>query len=81
MIIIGVKVNCIFFVQLLAMQVLRGTEGSSYSFLALALDGVFGQCHSLAALYPQKRTTSTHWIGGWVDLRSGLDNRLPGIEL
>jgi hypothetical protein len=24
-------------------------------------------------LYPQERAPGTHWIGGWVDLRAGLD--------
>jgi hypothetical protein len=26
-----------------------------------------------AALYPRERTTGTDWMGGWVDLRAGLD--------
>jgi hypothetical protein len=37
---------------------------------------------------PGERVPGTHWIGGWVDLRAGLDdleNRkfltLPGLEL
>jgi hypothetical protein len=37
-------------------------------------------------LYPGKRSPRTHWIGGWVDLRAGLDNveekkflTLPGL--
>jgi hypothetical protein len=33
---------------------------------------VSGQHHTLAALYPSKRTPSTHWIGGWVGPRDGL---------
>jgi hypothetical protein len=57
----------------------EGTNGermySSYSFLTLTLDGVSGQCHAPAALYPQKTTAGTHWIGGWVSLRAGLDTR------
>jgi hypothetical protein len=40
-------------------------------------------------LYPPgKRSPGTHWIGGWVDLRAGLDDlekrkflTLPGLEL
>jgi hypothetical protein len=35
--------------------------------------GVNGQRHSSAALYPRERTSDTHWIGGSVDLRAGLD--------
>jgi hypothetical protein len=32
-----------------------------------------GQRHAPAALYLQERFPSTHWIGGWVGLRAGLD--------
>jgi hypothetical protein len=39
-------------------------------------------------LYPRGKSPGTHWIGGWVDLRAGLDdveNRKfltpPGLEL
>jgi hypothetical protein len=34
--------------------------------------GVGGQRHALAALPPGKRS-GTHFIGGWVDPRAGLD--------
>jgi hypothetical protein len=34
---------------------------------------VSGQRHAPAALYPWERTQGTHWIGGWVGLRAGLD--------
>jgi hypothetical protein len=37
---------------------------------------------------PGERTSGTHWIGGWVDPRAGLDDvekrkllTLPGLEL
>jgi hypothetical protein len=46
-----------------------GEDYSSYSFLILALDGVSGQCHASATLYPQEWIPGTHWIGGWVGLR------------
>jgi hypothetical protein len=36
---------------------------------------VSGQCHALAAFYPQELTPCTHCIGGWVGLRDG-----PGTE-
>jgi hypothetical protein len=36
---------------------------------------------------PEERAPGTHWIGGWVDLRAGLDDlerrkflTLPGLE-
>jgi hypothetical protein len=39
-------------------------------------------------LYPWERAPGTHWIGGWVDPRAGLDDvekrkffTLPGLEL
>jgi hypothetical protein len=46
---------------------------SSYSFSNLALDEVSGKHHVPAVLYPQERSPSTHWIGGWVGLRASLD--------
>jgi hypothetical protein len=60
----------------------------SYSFLTSELDGVSGQCHSPTALYPREITPVTHWTGGWVGPRAGLDTEarreilspLPGIE-
>jgi hypothetical protein len=51
--------------------------------------GVSGQRHAPAVLYPPgKRTPSTHWTGGWVGLKAGLNKEvkgkillpLPGIE-
>jgi hypothetical protein len=35
--------------------------------------GVSGQRHAPAALYPRERTLCSHWIGGWVGPRAGLD--------
>jgi hypothetical protein len=46
---------------------------SSYSFLTSALHGVSGQYHAPAVLYPQESTPVTHWIGGLLGLRAGLD--------
>jgi hypothetical protein len=49
---------------------------------------VSGQLHAPAALPPGKEPPGAHWIGGWVDLRAGLDDlekrkflALPGLEL
>jgi hypothetical protein len=50
---------------------------SSYSFSS-ALDGVSGQSHAPAALYPRIRTPGTHCTGGWVDIRTGLDTEARG---
>jgi len=44
-----------------------------------ALEGVSGQQHALAALYPQERP-STHFTGGWVSPRAGsgrAENLIP----
>jgi hypothetical protein len=35
--------------------------------------GVSGQRHAPAALYPRGKDPGTHWIGGWVGPRAGLD--------
>jgi hypothetical protein len=46
---------------------------SSYSYLTSALDGVSGQHHAPAALYPRGKNPGTHCTGGWVGPRAGLD--------
>jgi hypothetical protein len=43
--------------------------------------GVSGQCHTPATLYPWERTSTTHWIGGWVGLRPDLDTETKGKTL
>jgi hypothetical protein len=48
-------------------------ESSSYSFLTSALDGVSGQRHAPAALYPRGMDPGTHCTDGWVGPRAGLD--------
>ena len=40
--------------------------------MTAALEGVSGQRHALAALYPRQRP-GTHCTGGWVGLSAGLD--------
>jgi hypothetical protein len=49
---------------------------------------VSGQLHAPAALPPGKEPPGTHWIGGWLCPRTGLDEvevrkilPLPGLEL
>jgi hypothetical protein len=39
---------------------------------------VSGQHHILAALYLCRRTPGTHWVGGWADLKAGLDTEARG---
>jgi hypothetical protein len=48
---------------------------------------VSGQLHAVAAL-PRVKAPGIHWIGGWVDIRVGLDDvekrkflTVPGLEL
>jgi hypothetical protein len=54
----------------------KGTRRySSYTFLTSALGGMSGRRHAPAALYSWERTPGTHWIGGWVSLRAGLDTQ------
>jgi hypothetical protein len=67
----------------------REMRSSSYSFLTSALDRVSGQRHALAATSPRGKDPGTHWTGGWIGLRAGLDTEargknhfpLPRIEL
>jgi hypothetical protein len=51
---------------------------SSCSFLASELDGVSGQRHVPAALYPWQRTPGASWTGGWVGTIAGLDTEAWG---
>jgi len=51
--------------------------------MTTALEGVSGQQHTLAALYPWERP-GTHFTGGWVGPRAGLEGRKisspPGFD-
>jgi hypothetical protein len=51
---------------------------SSYSFTTSALDGVSGQRHTPAVLYPRGKDppSRTHCTGGWVGPRAGLDTEV-----
>jgi hypothetical protein len=37
-----------------------------------------GQRHASAAIYPREKDPGTHWIGGWVGLRPGVDTETRG---
>jgi len=45
---------------------------------------VIGQPHAPAALPPKERAPGTHWIGGWVGLRAGVDvvvkRKIPALR-
>ena len=49
----------------------KGNRG--IALMTTALEGVRGQLHAPAALYPRERT-DTHCTGGWVGPRAGLDS-------
>jgi hypothetical protein len=46
--------------------------------MTLALEGVSGQRHAPAALSPGERTPGTHYTGGWVGHRAGLETKARG---
>jgi hypothetical protein len=57
-------------------------------FLISALDGGEWSASHPAPFTPRETASGTHWIGGWMDLRAGLDDvekrkflTLPGLEL
>jgi hypothetical protein len=57
-------------------------------FFTLALAGGEWSASRPGRFTPGERAPGTHWIGGWVDPRAGLDNvekrkffTLPGLEL
>jgi hypothetical protein len=57
-------------------------------FLTSALVGGEWSTSRPGRFAPWERAPGTHWIGGWVDLRAGLDDvekrkflTLPGLEL
>jgi hypothetical protein len=56
-----------------AMQRQRREEYSSFQLLTLALCMGQWSASSPDRALPPERTPGTHWIGRWVDLRTGLD--------
>jgi hypothetical protein len=60
------------------IQALTEREVQLLLILELALGGLSGQRYAPAALYPGKKTPCTHWIGGWVGLRAGLNTEARG---
>jgi hypothetical protein len=47
-------------------------SGSMYTFTS-ALDGGEWSASRPGRITPGKRTPGTHWIGGWMSTRAGLD--------
>jgi hypothetical protein len=54
------------------MKIYEGVEVYFHEFLTSALDGN-DQLHAPDSLPPGKKAQSTHWIGGLMGSRAGLD--------
>jgi hypothetical protein len=56
------------------MKAYVGVDVQIHIFLASALAGGEWSASRLGRLIPGERAPCTHWIGGWVDPRAGLDD-------
>jgi hypothetical protein len=68
------------------MKAYWGVDVYIHMFLSSALVGGKRSASRPGRLTPGERAPGTHWIGGWVDPRAGLDKKrkfltLPGLEL
>jgi hypothetical protein len=70
------------------MKAYGGVDAEIHIFLTSALVGGEWSASRPSRFTPRERTPNTHWIGGWVGPRAGLDNvekrkflTLPGLEL
>jgi hypothetical protein len=70
------------------MKAYGGVDVLIYIFLTSALAGGEWLASHPGRFIPGERTSSTHWIGGWVDVRAALDYMekrkfltLPRLEL
>jgi hypothetical protein len=55
------------------MKTYRGVEAYIHAFLTSALDGGEWSASRLGRFAPRERAPGTHWTGGWVGSRAGLD--------
>jgi hypothetical protein len=69
------------------MKVYAGVDVWIYIFLTSALAGGEWSSSRPGRFTPEERAPGTHWIGGWMDPRAGLDDvekrkflTLPGLE-
>jgi hypothetical protein len=62
------------------MKVYWGAEVSLHAFLTLALDGGEWSASRPGRFTRRERAPGTHWIGGLVGPRAGLDKVVPGLE-
>ena len=65
--------------KVIPLQARCGPEVQLYSSMTAVLEGLSGQQHATAALYPRERA-GTHFRGGWVGHRAGLDGRKSRIH-
>jgi hypothetical protein len=56
------------------MKTYGGVDVQIHIFLTLALTGGEWSASCPGRFTPRERASSTHWIGGWVDPRAGLDD-------
>jgi hypothetical protein len=70
------------------MKAYGGVDVQIHIFLISALSGGEWSASRPCLFNPGERALGPHWIGGWVDLRDGLDDvekrkfwTLPGLEL
>jgi hypothetical protein len=56
------------------MKAYGGMDVQIHIFLTSALDGGEWSATRLYRFTPGKRAPGTHWIGGWVGSRAGLDD-------
>jgi hypothetical protein len=70
------------------MKAYGGVDVQIHISLTLALAGVEWSASRPGRFAPAERSPGTHWIGGWVDPRAGLDDiekrkflTLLGLEL
>jgi hypothetical protein len=56
------------------MKMYRGMDVWIHIFLTLALAGGEWSASRPGHFIPEEGSPGTHWIGGWVDPRAGLDD-------
>jgi hypothetical protein len=56
------------------MKTYGGVDVQIHVVLILALVGAEWSASRICRFFPEERAPGTHWIGGWVDLKAGLDD-------
>jgi hypothetical protein len=56
------------------MKAYGGVEVQNYNVLTSALAGGEWSASRPGRFIQEERAPSTHWLGGWVDPRAGLDD-------